>query len=1360
MTTIPMSNADDNATSKCVFAVPLSDKACWQDFAYLAAIPAGVKVNTSNPAVVALNQFASIRPEMTDFLKRYKPSKVFLMDCGLGQKPSTKGLVAYWPMDDAKGGRCSDTVGRAHGKWQRSPVWKTQGSSPYWFDGQTLHVKSGGGPGSGRALTVAFWMKADGNANQTVMSKISTVVDRRPGWEVMLRTKKEKYAIRFRIGGGNGGWMYSDVIARNAYKPGEWVHVACTHENGTSKIYINGALKATRENITFSTPDSTLDPLMVGGKFTGVLDDVRIYHRALDLINVQQLPGSVGASHDRLVAYWPMDETEGTTAHDKVGEFHLTAKGTVSWEEGKIKGGVRFAKRGDHLRIGGVYNAKGSFSVRFVARSNAPQKCCLARKSSVFDHTAPWSFHLDGTDLIFRIGNCDPVTAKDALKPGTKVNVGTTCQGNDVKLYVNGKVTDASTVKWQGDIKPPTGSDFDGELENLCFYEGIQTPEEMEKAESSRDGLLVHVAREVDVGAEKKEASWTEGVSNGGLFFNGINESVVCKGVPATSDEMTVAFWAKPEAAGCLISRIPYEKAGPGWALTIPRKTNALRLMLSHEKEVTPREVGRTTEAFVPDTWTHITVTMKGKRATLYVNGEKRSSWRIPKDSLVKNAASPIVIGSMPKNNDPFKGRMDEVRIYNKALTKEEVLAVTATEPILPATIELVKLPAKSPGHAACSLASKFWSNADTIICCKSTDYSSALLASGLAARLRAPLLYWGDKGFSAETRKQIKRLNPRRIVSVGRETAPALDGVETTQLTDAIQALKWMHQENVPVNYFAAANPQDRVIKNRNPKVSLISPLLAAGRSGAVAPLDFTTEWGVRFNASTKTKEQVKGTPESIDEWKFGELAINGETRSFVVTSTAKGQHRLNILKPDGTYEGPYATADRVTIGDRTYTISLHPGTHGGLKAADVRLFWPGPEEICARLTDYYKALGRHPEYLCIVGKPDVIPHAIIRRWPGGDEDLTSDFPLANADDDLFAELAFGRLAGDDLYSASLTAARCLVYEDLFDPSWTEWAATAGQFPTKYDFDPADIGFKLRPHHTGEEGKMDSKSPLCNTALICHGEHSGHRGMGGMYASTSRVLLAPTFVDSTGCSVMNLDQDAFDLSVPMRLLRNGAVGVIGSARFSTAPQSHTRSEFWNGLIQGMTVGQAHRHSLNRALALVFDKNPAGCGGLHYQLYIKEFYGDPALQLKFPGTLAVKPAYLETAGLTVTFHGPEKWQRVAHPPPRDWGKCKYKTLYRFRGYGVGLESYWSGKINCNKTEYYYAAEVHTKETITGIEQLDTPPKPLGWDGKFYIDEHQDGTRSIYWFIKPIVVDVTTGKVLKQVDTIKFKLKKK
>ncbi len=1343
------------ADNRTIFLVPLEDKSCWQDFVYLAAVPAASKFGNVNPAVLALDQYGTLRRELRDFVARYNPTECYLLDCLIPPSPTTNGLLACWSMEGLDGVAIRDSLGRFPATLQQVPLYDKQAGTNYTFDGRSLKIETGSVPGSGRELTVAFWMKPEQVSNQKIIGK-STNVSRGPGWQVLLRNDNNHPSLRFRVGGGDSAWNQSDVVAQDAYKTNEWVHVTCTFADGVSRIYLNGALAATRENIIWGTPNNTKDPLVLGKSFIGMLDEVRIYHRELNYVEVQQLPQGGGVSTAGLAGYWPLNETEGRIAHDDADNQPLAVVGRPDWEQGQDGGGIRLRGKADGLCAGSGDMVLCPFSVAVTLRSARNQQACILRKPGSADRMPPWSLHVDGTDLAFQVGSSGKhrLILTNALPSGSDAQVMVSCEDKATRIFLNGKLACSGVLKWDHSDDVPAGHPFEGSVKEVSLYgrgtgdDGSRTVDDS----GMKDSLIASwkPAGGTMRDAGERKAQRVTGKCGDALQLDGASESMVCETLKPLKADMTVACWIKPETAGCLISALPYEAAGPGWALTLLEKERTLVLLSGHEREVTTVDVGRQPEAFRMGEWVHLAIAFSEAKVTLYLDGRRTMEWK-PK-GLLYGGQAPFRLGAMNSGINPLRGALDEVRVYDRALTPDEALGLFATKPEISAC---KRIPVASPEQAARTLAGMFWSKTDTLVCSSDDDYASALVASALAARLKVPLLYWSGNAFSVEAQAVIKTLGASRMIAVGPSAAPSPVGLERILLADSVAALAWMRKQNLPVNYLAAVNPQDREL-GRVRKVSLLGPLLAAGREGAVAVLDFKTQWKVPFSASTQNAGKENGTSEN--DQRQGRIEVNGKAETFLVSAGKNNQNRwIEFKGPDGKLTKPYRTGDRVELCGRPYTLALDPGS--GLGHADVWLTWPGVPDIRGRLQSHYQALGGYPEYLCLLGEPDVIPTDLLAKAPDDGEDIPSDQPLANADDDPFLELALGRMVGEDLYSASLAAVRALSYEVLLNGSDASWSGRIGSagWVSRVESIAEQYGFKIAPHHSGKEGRITDSSPLREVALIVHGAHSWWLEFGGLVEWYSDVLIAPAILESSGCSTMRLDRDELGRSVPERLLRNGALNVTGNLHNGIAQQSLYRSEFWNAVLQGKSVGQAHRYALNRALLGMMDKGQIDSGGDRYQFYNRALFGDPAVRIRIPGTPQERPARAEQDGATVRVYAPQEWMHSRVSPSKEWNSV-FEYLHYSAAANIGIEMCWSHKNRCDMPTYYYTVELRSGGAPVDIQRGSPLPDPLAWNGKVWVDEHQDGTRSLFWRVRMLDENIATGQRIHPASPIVFGLK--
>ncbi len=76
------------------------------------------------------------------------------------------------------------------------------------------------------------------------------------------------------------------------------------------------------------------------------------------------------------------------------------------------------------------------------------------------------------------------------------------------------------------------------------------------------------------------------------------------------------------------------------------------------------------------DVWTHLAMTYDGSALRLYVNGELAASGLL--SGPIATSTDPFSIGGNPIWGEYFQGRIDEVSLYNRALSPDEIAAIHA----------------------------------------------------------------------------------------------------------------------------------------------------------------------------------------------------------------------------------------------------------------------------------------------------------------------------------------------------------------------------------------------------------------------------------------------------------------------------------------------------------------------------------------------------------------------------------------------------------------------------------------------------------------------------------------------------------
>jgi hypothetical protein len=166
-------------------------------------------------------------------------------------------------------------------------------------------------------------------------------------------------------------------------------------------------------------------------------------------------------------------------------------------------------------------------------------------------------------------------------------------------------------------------------------------------------------------------ATWTTaGKFGGALSFNGTSSWVTVADAAALhlTTGMTIEAWVNPDSGAAWRSVVLKEDAG-GLAYALYSSNNASRPAGYVHTNI---DVGLNGTSAVPlNTWTHLAVTYDGATLRMFVNGVQASSLAVAGSVAVTSGT--LRIGGNSVWGEYFKGVIDEVRIYNRALTAAEI---------------------------------------------------------------------------------------------------------------------------------------------------------------------------------------------------------------------------------------------------------------------------------------------------------------------------------------------------------------------------------------------------------------------------------------------------------------------------------------------------------------------------------------------------------------------------------------------------------------------------------------------------------------------------------------------------------------
>lgn len=159
-----------------------------------------------------------------------------------------------------------------------------------------------------------------------------------------------------------------------------------------------------------------------------------------------------------------------------------------------------------------------------------------------------------------------------------------------------------------------------------------------------------------------------------GRYCAGVTRSLSVSDPPEArlSNAMTISAWVRPDAlAGPSPVLVKERPGGISYALyaTTAESKPAASIVNTGAADI-PAQGGMILPA---GAWTHLAATYDGARLTLYVNGASVRS--VAASGPLSSGAGALHIGANPARGESFRGVIDEVRVYSRALSDLELRA-------------------------------------------------------------------------------------------------------------------------------------------------------------------------------------------------------------------------------------------------------------------------------------------------------------------------------------------------------------------------------------------------------------------------------------------------------------------------------------------------------------------------------------------------------------------------------------------------------------------------------------------------------------------------------------------------------------
>jgi hypothetical protein len=405
---------------------------------------------------------------------------------GSGCGDVASGLVGYWKFDETSGTTAADSSGNGNtGTLTNGPAWTTGGmnNGALTFNGTSQYVSVPDASNlRGNNYTITAWVYF----NSLVSATYDIVV------KGYANSGDKSYEMFEDSSGQLGFWSNGTGVfsAGGNMNAGEWYFIAATRSGSTATIYMDGVQMNQSTSFSATTSYDTTPVVIgafsqnngtIGNYLTGIVDDARIYNRALSAAEVTQAyyagpTGSEGsilynsyyhvpqfcdgtrwiamgpqgaggtnyAPTSGLVGWWKLDESSGPSAADATGNGN-----TGTWTNsptytasGKINGALTFANATDtYVDVANpsnfAFERTNAFTLAawIYRTSTATEGNILAKVLSSAGWTG-YSFWMDFNGAsFFCTSNCVKVTLVNDV-------------GTSNTLYVSADNTPAATGAW------------------------------------------------------------------------------------------------------------------------------------------------------------------------------------------------------------------------------------------------------------------------------------------------------------------------------------------------------------------------------------------------------------------------------------------------------------------------------------------------------------------------------------------------------------------------------------------------------------------------------------------------------------------------------------------------------------------------------------------------------------------------------------------------------------------------------------------------------------------------------------------------------------------------------------------------
>jgi hypothetical protein len=598
------------------------------------------------------------------------------------------GLVGHWKLNQTSGTTATDTsVIASNGTVNGTANWSSDcgNNGAFDFNGSTNYITI---PDSSylrptSALTIAGWVKGN---SWGAGSDADTVLRKGEASPTNYSLGISDGRVELTLDGTDGAGIRGNTVLAT----GQWYHVAAVWDGATVRLFVNGVLDNTPP-VRTGTINTDTRTLYIGGRsgsdlFNGMLRDVRFYNRAVYDSEIKKMAGMVG--------HWTFAEGAGTTAADSSGQGNTAnLSGGATWTSDCAGNNNALLTNGTGgiAQTASMVTPPDAGTVAFWMRSTGTP----TGTARIMGLGGDWEIRQinDGRVISDLCG--DGATTVGTVTPLTEVGrwyhfAATFDSDNDTyAIYVDGKLelsgTNSVAMSTQAanylsfGTRTGTTEYWSGALRDVRIYNRRLCPTEI----AELYGLVGHWKLDETSGPLAADSSglgrnltvvgtanWVGGAVDNALQLNGSTRAEVVS-LMGNPKNITLAGWAN--LTGVDSNGAELVSIGDHFAIRL-NEGSITRAFFYNGTSWVSCSVSQT---YLNTGWHHFAAVYNDDQNTckLYVDGVERASVSATTTIPFGTLGTKTVIGAHGNGGTTwdFTGRIDDVRIYNRALCPNEI---------------------------------------------------------------------------------------------------------------------------------------------------------------------------------------------------------------------------------------------------------------------------------------------------------------------------------------------------------------------------------------------------------------------------------------------------------------------------------------------------------------------------------------------------------------------------------------------------------------------------------------------------------------------------------------------------------------